>query len=78
MCVRKKELIHSLSFMFSFDFSQAAMKQKLLGGRDGDKERAGSICRLPVMPGQLRRAGGDQTLTKRVSSVFTDNNQTTT
>lgn len=40
------------------------------GGRD--KERAGSICRLPVMPSQLkagRQTRPDQTLTQRGSAV---------
>lgn len=45
MCVKKKELIYLLNSIFSFDISQAVMKQNLLGG-GGCKERAASAASL--------------------------------
>ncbi len=41
--VRNKELIYSLNFIFSFDISQAVMKQKLLG--DGGGGGGGEVQR---------------------------------
>lgn len=57
--MRNKEAIYSLNFILSSDIYQ----QKLLSGSDRDKSMASSICRLPVMPSQLKQAGRQDQIT---------------
>lgn len=77
MCVKKKELIYLLNSIFSFDISQAMMKQNLLGG-----VKRGQHLQPPcdAWPAEGRQADKTRsnTDTMRVSSVFIDNNQTET
>lgn len=75
-CVREKEradLYPEFYFLlWGCDEVKVTGRWEVQGSGGRDKERAGSICRLPVMPSQLkadRRTRPDQTLTQRGSAV---------
>lgn len=78
MSVRKKEMIYLLNLIFFFDLSQAVPKQKLLGVGVKRGQHLRPPCDASPAKGRQADETRSNTNTKRVSSVFPDNNQTET